>query len=316
MENCKQSFFANRQMIARILLSVFGILVLNTLLLGQSPKAKPVDLPFIIPDEMLNITFNPEGTEVFCTIPYRDARRSYVLHAIKKGNEWMPAEKAFFTSGTHQETMPHISSDGKTLIYFSNRPYDGKPGKNDFDAWQSHWKGDRWSSAEPWREINSDSVDYFGSFSRNGNFYFTSSRRGTLGQEDIWILTTRKKLTVIENVGAPLNTEALNSIPAISPDEKFMIFFSNTKIKEDYGSGDLYISFRKGKKWSRPLNLGTAVNSEFFELAPFISHDSKKLYFVRATPRAEPPYQQWNYNLYEIQISDLNIRQLRQRAQF
>lgn len=279
-----------------------------------SQTAKPVTLPFLIPNETLNLAFTPDGQEAFFTITYREAPRTYIGHAIKQNGQWVSKGKASFTSGTHQETMPVISRDGKTLVFFSTLPYEGKPGTNDLDAFICTRTDGGWSAPRPWHELNSDSLDYFGSFARNGNFYFTSSRKGTMGQEDIWKKDNGK--TSITNVGAPVNTMLLNSIPAIAPDESFMLFFSNTKIEDDHGAGDLYISFNNDKQWSKPMNTGPLVNTAFSELLPVISHNGKTLYFIRATKRGDPPYNQWNYNLYEVPIKALRLKELRRRAEY
>lgn len=47
------------------------------------------------------------------------------------------------------------------------------------------------------------------------------------------------------------------------------------------GEQDLYVSFPAGEnKWSRPLNLGTVVNSRKSDFAPFLAADGKTLYFA------------------------------------
>lgn len=46
-----------------------------------------------------------------------------------------------------------------------------------------------------------------------------------------------------------------------------------------YGNEDIYISFRQGNGWSRPLNLGSGINSSLQELSPFITADTRTLYF-------------------------------------
>ncbi|WP_163379170.1 OmpA family protein [Cyclobacterium sp. SYSU L10401] len=46
-----------------------------------------------------------------------------------------------------------------------------------------------------------------------------------------------------------------------------------------YGNEDIYVAFRQGKAWSRPLNLGAAINTSQQELSPFLSADTRTLYF-------------------------------------
>ena len=51
---------------------------------------------------------------------------------------------------------------------------------------------------------------------------------------------------------------------------------------EGYGSKgveDLYVCQRKGGQWSEPKNLGSVINTRYQELTPFLSEDTKTLYF-------------------------------------
>jgi hypothetical protein len=50
--------------------------------------------------------------------------------------------------------------------------------------------------------------------------------------------------------------------------------------KDSYGKEDLYISLRDSlNNWSRPVNLGPSINTEGYEIGPFLSSDMKRLYF-------------------------------------
>ena len=64
---------------------------------------------------------------------------------------------------------------------------------------------------------------------------------------------------------------------AISGDGSVFIFSAET-----YGTRgveDLYVAFNIDGKWSEPKNLGTTINTQFQELSPSLSADSKTLYF-------------------------------------
>jgi len=64
--------------------------------------------------------------------------------------------------------------------------------------------------------------------------------------------------------------------PAFSPDGRTLFFAANFSGGE--GGFDLYQSQLNGKAWSKPVNLGPAVNSPGNELYPFI-HESGRLSF-------------------------------------
>jgi len=66
------------------------------------------------------------------------------------------------------------------------------------------------------------------------------------------------------------------SHPALSADEKFMIFASDKTGSR--GGMDLFITRKKGNKWSVPENLGDAVNTSGNEYYPFLDNENN-LYF-------------------------------------
>jgi outer membrane protein OmpA-like peptidoglycan-associated protein len=59
-----------------------------------------------------------------------------------------------------------------------------------------------------------------------------------------------------------------------------VIIFSMRR-ENSYGESDLYVSFRKEKNtWGGPINLGPQVNTSFSETTPFLSDDTRTLYFA------------------------------------
>ncbi|MFN0049327.1 MAG: OmpA family protein [Cytophagales bacterium] len=65
--------------------------------------------------------------------------------------------------------------------------------------------------------------------------------------------------------------------PAIAPSGDFIIFASN--MAGGFGGTDLYISYLKEGKWSKPANLGKPINSNKNEITPYM-HEKGVLYFA------------------------------------
>ena len=65
---------------------------------------------------------------------------------------------------------------------------------------------------------------------------------------------------------------------SISVDGRKM-YFTGCHWITGYGNCDLYVSFRKGINWEAPSNLGTIVNSQWWDSQPAISADGKQLFF-------------------------------------
>jgi Tol biopolymer transport system component len=104
-----------------------------------------------------------------------------------------------------------------------------------------------------------------------------------LGGGDIWV-TTRETLddewqTSI-NIGAPINTSALEGTPFISANGLSIYFTSNRF--GGIGETDLYVSTRPSldAPWEEPLNLGVNVNSNSVDGFPYVSNDGLILYFA------------------------------------
>ncbi|HEY4799708.1 MAG TPA: hypothetical protein VII99_11575, partial [Bacteroidia bacterium] len=96
--------------------------------------------------------------------------------------------------------------------------------------------------------------------------------------------TVKRGQTWDEPVLLPFNVDSFNyGFPALSKDEKIMIFSSDLKdsLHPGYGGLDLYYVLwdPKTKKWSdKPVNLGPEINTEGDEIAPFLHYDGT-LYF-------------------------------------
>jgi Tol biopolymer transport system component len=81
------------------------------------------------------------------------------------------------------------------------------------------------------------------------------------------------------NLGAPINTDDNEGAQTITADGS-QLFFIGCNRKGGKGSCDIYRSLRNGRKWGRPENLDSPVNTSKWESQPSISADGKTLYFV------------------------------------
>ncbi len=115
----------------------------------------------------------------------------------------------------------------------------------------------------------------------NSRFYFTVKLPlyRTTFQEDIYVSIMRN-----DSFGKPfpLNNDVLSlnneGASFISPDGRYLLF-TGCKRNDGYGSCDLYMSLQKDGKWQSPVNLGSKVNSKYWESRPVISSDGQTLYF-------------------------------------
>jgi len=82
-----------------------------------------------------------------------------------------------------------------------------------------------------------------------------------------------------QNLGATINTSALEQHPAISKDGLSLYFASDRA--GGFGGVDIYVSQRSSldAPWGTPVNLGPKINSGRNESAPTFSSDGHSMYF-------------------------------------
>ena len=120
--------------------------------------------------------------------------------------------------------------------------------------------------------VNSPFLDGGPTVSKDGlTLYFHSTRPEGFGAQDIWVSQrpTRDALwRAPTNLGSPINTGRMESVPALSRDEHWLFF--NSDRPGSLGSGDIWASWRANVHddfgWHPPINLGEGVNSVFNEV--------------------------------------------------
>ncbi|MGB3179840.1 MAG: OmpA family protein [Cyclobacteriaceae bacterium] len=87
------------------------------------------------------------------------------------------------------------------------------------------------------------------------------------------------KWSVPSPVGEPVNSRYLETTGSITADGKTIYFASNRP--DGFGGMDIYTSTKKDNgEWSRPVNMGSDINTDKDEDAPFIHPDQRTLYFT------------------------------------
>lgn len=81
-------------------------------------------------------------------------------------------------------------------------------------------------------------------------------------------------------------TESFLSAPSFSYDKKYIYF--SASFADGFGGKDIYyIARQEDNSWSKPLNLGSKINSFTDEDAPSLSPDNMTLYYVRKNLESE-----------------------------
>lgn len=175
------------------------------------------------------------------------------------------------------EYYPTITIDGKELIYTRRvRNFNE-------DFFGSTLVDSAWTESKGlFGEINTDQNEGAQNISQDGQWLiFTGCNFPEgYGSCDLYIsYLTDEGWSTPENLGEPINTEAWESAPSLSPDKRDLYFASRRP--GGYGGTDIYVSRRMPNgEWTEPENLGPNINTAGDESCPFIHADNQTLYFT------------------------------------
>jgi len=188
------------------------------------------------------------------------------------------------------EYAPIISPDGTTIYFTSRQTWledSLKEYVEDFtnlspeDIYVSYKKTETtWTKPKKMKfcklELNEATVSITPD-ERMLYVYRDTKQNGDLFQIDL--LATSRNTDSLTLIKIPeVNTKAWESHIYFNEDNNFAIFSSDRP--GGYGGRDLYriVKLPDGN-WSKPQNMGPTINTQFDEDAPFVSIDTKNLYF-------------------------------------
>lgn len=198
---------------------------------------------------------------------------------------WGEPEVAPF-SGIHSDMDPHVSPDGRTIVFSSERPSPDNSGGR-MDLWKVERTRRGWS--QPMylgAAVNSAGDELYASTDRHGNLYFGSDRSGE------WNIYRARRLAnglhaPAEPLGGGVNSaERWEFNPEISPDGRTLVFtrldFPGDPLPDlGYGFGDLHVSRLRDGTFTPARNLGPCVNTEWDEFHPTVLWDRGLLFYAR-----------------------------------
>ena len=136
--------------------------------------------------------------------------------------------------------------------------------------------------------VNSRDDEYLPSLTADGQtLVFTrrfprkaTTTANTKEEEDLYVSTLNNgQWSRAERMPEPVNSTDNEGAQCISQDGRIM-FYTACNRNDGGGRCDLYMCVNKSGRWSKPRNLGSAVNSGAWEGQPTFSIDGRTLYFV------------------------------------
>ncbi len=292
-------------------------------------SAKPLSEPTVFADGVISTgdyeshpEFTPDGKTLYFLKNTPTFSFWTIVVSRYAGGKWSAPEVAPF-SGQYADADPFITPDGSKFYFISNRPVEGKE-KQDLDIWMMERNGDAWSAPKNLgAPINSPGNEWFPTLAKDGTLYFGSDREGGKGRTDLYrSRLVNGRYAAAENLGDEINTPFNEFEPYISLDESFLIFMAGGR-SDGRGGTDLYVSYNRAGKWTKPLNLGDQINSSGTELSPKVSPDGKYFFWTSTRGFADKPlakpmtYQEYAKKLhnagnglgdiYQIDLSALKL---------
>ncbi len=244
-------------------------------------KESKVFLPEIVSKSynVRDAALSADGKEFYYTATNR--HRTFIFVVKRNGEVWGDPKVVSF-SGKYNDIEPFISEDGNRLYFASDRPLEEKGEKKDYDIWYSDREGNKWGKpVNLGAPVNTPKNEFYPSVTRKGKIYWCAIYDSiSTGGEDIYYSElVDGKYTFPKNVGENVNTKSDEYNAFVGHDDSYIILTSHGWGK-GVGSGDLWISFKRSGKWSKPQNMGGDINTKYFEYCPQVSYDGKYLFYT------------------------------------
>jgi hypothetical protein len=228
------------------------------------------------------LTFTPDKKEAYFTRNFPDKKINHILCAEFRDGAWQEPAPISFSSPQWSDLDPALSSDGRKLFFISTRPAPGvqEAKTKDMNIWYAGRVGKVWGQPQYLENVNSLAKEGSPTVSRDRTLCFFSDRNREANANSIYCSEFHAgRYGAPQKLGPEINSASSDTSPFISPDGKTLLFYSTRP--GGYGQADLYVSFKRNRRWSAAKNLGPVVNTPEWEYNPAVSPDRETLYFGR-----------------------------------
>ena len=206
-----------------------------------------------------SINFRPTVSGDKTTLAYtcKFGEDNLIYYAKKEDGVWLPAEDITPQLGMGYDCeSSSLNYDGTELYFYKEDEFIG-------NIYVSTLIDGIWSNIKKLNNnINTKFYESHASISRdNKTLFFASNREGGFGGLDIYKSERLENddWGKAENMGSTINTAFNETSPFISENDSVLFFSSEGHY--NMGGFDIFKSFKKGKDWSKPENIGYPINS-------------------------------------------------------
>jgi OmpA-OmpF porin, OOP family len=184
------------------------------------------------------------------------------------------------------EMNPVISPDGNTLfITIANHPQNIGGRRDPGDIWISTKTIEGWSTpSHGGRNLNNSAYNGVAGISQDGNVLYLLSHYKSDGSSPTTqgISVARKTgngWSTPENIMIPYFVNRATTLTGFWHESQSVVVLA----AEGYnsaGAEDVYVTIKRGDRWSELINLGTVINSAYQEMSPALNAEGTKLYYA------------------------------------
>jgi hypothetical protein len=217
------------------------------------------------------VYFTSDGKEIYYSKYYGDYRKhdgAWKITCIKQNNgRWGPP--VIIAGGL----TPFLAPDDKNLFFSS---------EHGWHLFVTEKQNRSWSEPRNLGPlINFSRRQDVPCVTKDLTLYFSAR-----GAQSINIYRSRLikgKYSKPEKLGSGINSRYNDYGSFVDPDQTYIIFTSFRP--GNLGLGDLYISFHlDDETWTKPINMGSKINTKYKERFPCVSPDGKYLFFNSNRP--------------------------------
>ena len=202
-----------------------------------------------------------------------------------EGKKWTTPKKANFTKGKKVGEMhPFVNPTGDKIYFTAHDEFTLPHHKESVKTWYVNRLENSWSNAiQLDSPVNEDFV-FYSNQAKNGDLFYTNVSKRKM----YYAPNKNGKFPEVKELGIEFGFHGF-----ISPSQDYLVV--NARNKEDaQRKSDIYVYFKKkDDTWSKPINLGKEVNSNFGETCPSITPDGKYLFFSRYNEEGGVPNFYW-----------------------
>jgi Tol biopolymer transport system component len=230
------------------------------------------------------ISFSPTLDEVYFSANHKDEDPS-IYSSKLEGAKWTSPKKLNFTKGIKVGEMhPFVNPTGDQIYFTAHDEFTLPEHKESVKTWVVNRIENSWSNAIQLDSPVNDDFVFYANQAKNGDLYYTNVSKFKM----YYAPNKNDKYPEVKELGIEVGFHGF-----ISPSQDYLVVNARNK-KDAQRKSDIYVYFKnKDDTWSKPINLGKEVNSNFGETCPSITPDGKYLFFSRYNEEGEIPNFYW-----------------------